>query len=679
MVKKIKMMAVFAIATMLVIVGCNNITDNASVSGKSVDSRGSIGVFLGSVSRSTLAPATLTVNSAEIDHYSITGESITGYKIDPAVTLTKDAIVAGEAKLTNVQLDDWNFTLYAHDASGKVLLSGTSVCNMKSAGATTVTFNLSSYGLTSVGSYDITIKYTGTAWKDSVYSFTWGLYDEYTGKLLDSDGVDGGSNAVVTVGAAEAVAIHTAEDYYVASKTNVLPGSYTFGVYIMNGSNVLGYASEKIIIEPGRKTTGVLTLNDNIIKTAPAAPTGLLAQRIVGSETKDDENFYNVRLAWVDNSNNEESFELILKEFTTTAEDWTAYAADEVIANAAPTYVYSYSSILTLTNTTDRVRYIDGSLYAGSQELILNFPTGTMWDVQIRAVNSVGKSAACLRVADSTVNQTLTYDGAPAPTTIKTTHNDWTTYNVTGFDVGATGANKHINLTKISYFLDGGTLTLAGEVSPTKTYVEYVPYTLKTDGATPADKFIPLMVITPQADATASDNTLVRTGIDCSKWILSSTATTTQAAVTYNTDAYKNFSVIAVYGQTTGEITISSVTIQALAHESFSDAKLTAYYGTDPSAPMSTNDCKNRSIKLARGADAQYITVTVATDPLFSYYRLYVGDSPIEEKAYATSSISFANFSTDRLETGCATCIRVDAYTEGGEAASASFYITKTN
>lgn len=678
MVKKIKMMAIFAIATMLVIVGCNNITDNASVSGRSVDSKGSIGVFLRSVSRSTLAPATLTVNSTEIDHYLISGESKEGYTITDVV-LTKADIQAGTAVLTDVRLDDWNFTLYAIDASDNKLLSGTSVCNMKSNGATTVTFNLSSYGLTSAGSYDITIKYAGSAWKDSVYSFTWGLYDEYTGKLLNSDGIDGGSNSTVTVGAAEAVAIHTADDYYVAHKTDVQPGSYTFGVYIMNGANVLGYASEKIIIEPGRNTTGILTLNDNIIKTAPAAPTGLLAQRIVGSETKDDENFYNVRLAWVDNSNNEESFELILKEFTSTADDWDAYAADADIADTAPTYVYSYSKILTLTNTTDRVRYIDGGLYAGNQELILSFPTGTMWDAQIRAVNSVGKSAACVRVADTTVDQTLTYDGSAAPTTIKTTNSAWTTYNVTGFDVGATGANKHISLTKISYFLDGGTLTLAGTASPTTTYVEYVPYTLKTDGADDAAKYIPLLTITPSASATSSDNTLVRTGIDCSKWILPSTATTTQTAVTYNTNAYKNFSVIAVYGETTGNITITSVTIQALAHESFNDSKLTAYYGTDDSAPMSTNSCKNGTIVLARGADAQYITVTVSTDALFSYYTLSVGDRQIETKDYATSSISFSNFSTDRLESGSATCIRVDAYTAGGEAASASFYITKTN
>jgi|GEM_PF-6129921 len=102
---------------------------------------------------------------------------------------------------------------------------------------------------------------------------------------------------------------------------------------------------------------------------------------------------------------------------------------------------------------------------------------------------------------------------------------------------------------------------------------------------------------------------------------------------------------------------------------------------TAATTPMATNSCKNGTITIPFGSPAQYVTVTVATDPLFDggYYVLYVGEYPIEQKAYSTSSLNFSNFSTDRLASGSSTCIRVDAFTAGGEYASASFYITKGN
>lgn len=702
MVNHIKKIAgFFTLAMVLVFAGCSGLV-NGSVSTEDTTQRGTIAVSLTEIaSRAAMAPATLTFNDDGIDHYEVSGTSKTGLTFGPAA-ITKASLVASpvEAKLEKVPYDDWTFTMtaYATSDTSTPVLKGTSVCNMKSGSETSVAFTLSSYGLATAGSYAITIKYDNTsgAWKDAAYSFTWGLYDPITGKVLTDQGVESTDAAATSVGTTDAPDIHmaksdtgkkdTANDYYLAAKTGVTPGSYIFGVTINNGSSKLGYASAGLVIEPGRETKATLELDANIIQSSPTAPAGLFAQRIEGSENDD---FYDVRFAWQDKSNNEEGFELVLRKFENTSSDWTVYEADAVIAGSAGVeYLYDWGTILTLTSSTDTVKYVAGSLYSGSQELVLRFPMGTLYDVQLRSVNSVGKSAAIARAADTaaaeTLEKTTATESAPSPTSTKTFLDGYGSKKVTGIPIGAAGKNKHISLVKITYWLDGGTLTLAGTAqASTKTYVEYKPYELETDGANEAAKYIPLLVIKPAATATASENKLVRSGTDWSKWVLSSSATTvtdSTDSLGYNTNAYQNFSVLAIYGTTAADISVGVPTIRALAHESFTDDALTAYYGTEATTAMSTNACKNSQIKIPWGSAAQYVTVTVSTNALFSRYVLYVGENPIEEKAYVAGTLSFSNFSTDRLASGGAsTCIRVDAFTAGGEMASASFYIQKVN
>lgn len=545
---------------------------------------------------------------------------------------------------------------------------------MKSADASSVTFNLSSYGLTTAGSYDITIKYTGSAWNDDKYSFTWGLYDNITGEPRGTTGTL--NTAPTTVASADAKAIHITDNFYKASGTTVTPGSYVFGVYIYNGTDVIGYASDTLIVEPGRKTTATLTLDENILQTIPLAPTDFIAQKIDESVNGD---FYDVRFAWTDASDNEESFELILREFEDTAATWGTFDAGATISDTTYVKVYTYSSILELKGATDRIKYVAGSLYSGSSELVLRFPTGTLWDAQIRSKNSIGTSETVARSADTAAATALEYDATlDSATSAKTTLNAYDTKKVTGYGVSTAAPFKHISLVKISYALDGGKLkTGSSETFSGTTYVEYKIYDKNTAATDDDDKMIKLLEIKTDAGEYPQ---LTRSNIAFSKWILPSTVNeTAPAAVTYNTNTYKNILVVAVYGTTSGDIEIGTVTIQALAAASFSDTDITAYYGDSPTTAMSTNDAKNKSIKIKRGDSAQYVTVTVATNTLFKYYSLYVGDNHLEDVNYAETSVNFSNFSTDKLNDSGATCIRVDAYTAGGEKASQTFYITKTN
>lgn len=691
MVKKIKAVAIFAIATMLVIVGCNNLT-TGTLSGKNIGDKATVHLSLGSISRVTLAPQTLTVDSAEIDHYVITGESKEGYTLDPT-DIEKDDIEAGTASITDLALDDWTLTLYAVNSTGGKLLQGTSVCTLKSTGQDEVTFNLSSIGLNTTGSYEIVIKYEGGAWKDS-YVISWGLYNELTGVPAGTLGVDG--TAITDQTAENSKAIAQASGF-TATATGVTPGSYTFGVYIKQGTTKLGFASEKIVIEPGRATEGELILDDNIIKTAPAAPTLLAAQLMDGSE---DEDFYNVRLYWQDNAKNEESFELFIRKFTDTTSPYTAKTADAEFTPSLQEMKYDYGSIFSLdgtkyfgsgataTGTQNVIKYVSGSLFAGSEELVLSFPTGTLWDVQIRAVNSIGTSASCVRVADTANHTQLEIatptTEAPAPTSSKTFMSSLDDKYVTGYGVGADSAWNHISMVKITYQLDGGVLTLpavdfdsseaVSHIFTGVNYVEYKPYTLLTDGADDAAKYIPLVEI----DGTT--NTLLRDSVAYTKWISPTESSTpsTATALTYNTNAYGNVTVMAVYGATTGDITITSTTIAQLAHESFSDANVDAYYANAATGAASGTACKNGTITVARGADEQFVYVKVTTNPIFVRYALWVGDVQYDNKLYA-ESLTFTSFSTSRLPMGSSTCIRVDAYTATGESASASFYINKDN
>ncbi|MCR4735010.1 MAG: hypothetical protein K5829_08415 [Treponema sp.] len=671
MVKNIKRMVLLLAGAMLMFVGCSNISSEIT-SSASADS-GTVTIGLSEITdRAAMGPATLTVTSDEINHYKISGTSKNGLTFT-ATSLTKAAVSGGTASITNVPLDDWTFTLiaYADEAGTKPILQGTSTCNMKSANATSVSFTLSSYGLTTLGAYTIKIQYDGGAWKDDTYSFTWGLYDPITGNTMGTTGATAGSSVTtVGAGATEAGLIHTSTDYYSAQATGVTPGSYVFGVAIYSGSTKIGFASEGLIIEPGRTTTATLVLDNNIIQSAPTAPSGLIAQRIKDSENDD---FYDVRFVWTDASVNEESFELVISKFTDTSTDWAVSAADATIENDENKTLYTYSSILELTKATDKIKYVSGSLYAGSKELVLRFPVGTLWDVQLRSVNSVGKSVTVGRSADSNEGTTsLTTSITPSSTTSISCGGKY----VIGYGIGTSGENVHISLVKIVYRLDGGTLTIGGTAHTNKNlYVEYKPYTLKTNGDGDAAKYIALLTI---ADTT----TLVdSSGKAFSKWISPESATSANpASITYNTNAYGNFEVIAKYGADTGTITVSSATIQQLAHELFTDTHIAAYYGTSATEAQSTNSCKNASIPIGWGAAQQYVTVKVTTNSLFSRYVLSVGEYQIEEKEYAETSINFSNFSTDRLaKGGASTCVRVDAYTPGGEMASNTFYIRIIN
>lgn len=107
MVKKLKGVVALLTAAMLIFAGCNNLVNEATVTGASYTSNydGTVSIFLGQVSNRTLAPDALTVDGTEIAKYVIVGESQKGYTL-AATDLTVADVKGGTAKLEGVQLDD---------------------------------------------------------------------------------------------------------------------------------------------------------------------------------------------------------------------------------------------------------------------------------------------------------------------------------------------------------------------------------------------------------------------------------------------------------------------------------------------------------------------------------------------------------------------------------------------
>lgn len=699
MVKKISGLVALMLTAAVLLLGCNNLAGSIGVGGGS-DKNGTINfsvVGIDSGAR-TLAPNTLSMETEdgnkEIKGFVLSGTSETGKKFTEKFISVEQIKTTGGFEITGIPKDFWTFTLYAIDTAGagasndevpatyKKLLKGAGSCDLtKQAASYSIAFKLSSIGLTDKGAYDIKLKYGGTSWSGTGACY-WGLYDVTTGKAIgDQTTVSGTDSWFANLqGAGISMA-----------GTDVTPGSYILKVTITNGATenpvILGLATEVLVIEPGRKTTGELNLDDNIIASRPEAPSNFVAQYINGSENNG--NYYNVRFAWKDNSVNEESFEFLLKGFDATSAAYATVEADTESTDTA-VKVLKFNDVFEGTTATIgekeySIRYVSGSLFAGSTELILSFPVGTMWDAQIRACNDIGKSVSVNRIADATTSIATKTDvsSSVTPTVSKLLA---ASTKVTGYGVDdgeATPAYyKHIALTKITYALDGGTLSITDNGTTTTytgTYVEYKPYALKKVGSVPTGSesasWLPLLKEEDgKLSIKSADN------IAFTKWILPSDAGDVDGAAKkeWNEAFEGDFMVIAVYGNTVKSMKVSVAEIKKLASEIFATSTITAKNGSD--------DVKNKYVVIGWGATTIptiAVTITNTNINLFKEFSLYVDGKLIETKQCSgTGDQSFTPFSASRLKTGGgATDILVTATLNGDDkpAASQEFTIQRLN
>ncbi|MBQ3965745.1 MAG: hypothetical protein II684_02800 [Treponema sp.] len=725
MVKHIRMIAAVCTVAILTLVGCSNIGDATASNGNDETTAVEFSLASKTPYYALIGPGKVDLDDTDSPvTYKISGESATGLLYPPANSSASTATAAGEPieiafdetgkkTLTGVVVDDWTFTLYAYQ-NGNLVLKGTSKCAIKSSGANSVKFTLSSYGVETKGSYEVTIKYTGTtnAW-DSAYNLAWALYDETTGKLLANDGTASTSAAINDLTAANSAAV--ASTGVKVDATNVKPGTYIFRVRIMNSGTEYATSFDHLTVEPGRKTIGSLEFGD-IISTRPAAPASLQVQLLNNDNFKPSTgDFYTVRLYWpVSSTMNEESYELIVKEFinTSTAPLPHASSVTATTINAEEfTHLYDFGDILELkpgTSTTDNpntfnIGYKAGSLYAGSTELVLLLPTGRMFDFQIRAKNSIGPSDATLR---SDATKTIGDNPVAVTSLSAASDNKTTSLSQTNLGTGYLGAvlpfeianatpayHKHVVVTQVKYILNGGTWKIDSannDASAVKTdYIiydkNYAAYEASMNDSAKTAAYIPLTEINPtkNGDGTANDSYPKLTnsaGVDFTQWNYSyGNALITD--IKYNILGYKNIAVTAIYGSTTGDITVAKTDVSVEEIAELESSAISIASGTNAQTENSTAYNPTTGISVGRGTAAQYVTVKVTTAATFAggYYELWINGTLRESLPYVTTGLRFSNFSTADLNKGVENEILVKAVTASGKVASAKTTIKLTN
>ncbi|MCR4630912.1 MAG: hypothetical protein K5786_04710 [Treponema sp.] len=703
MIKNLRKTAMLlAAAALLIFTGCNNLVSGV-ISGDGLNGNGAgllVSVsnvddyarLLAPVKEDTANPGTyiydqLDVDSSIIKGYVLEGSSLSGKTFTP-ISITPTEIKTGSVVIYNVPKDDWSFTLLALDTdvqgtaavsgtsnatvdntkygNAKPLLKGVASVNVGDTGTPSVTFTLSTYSVTTPGSYNFKIKYTGTAtWVDT-NKIMYNLYDRKTGVLVKSDyGTTSGettTSASITAGVA-------------AAKTGIDPGTYVFGVTITEASGATTFVSDIIRIEPGRETNSDFIIGD-VLTGVPAAPEGFIAQWI---ETDMDEDYYTVRFFWEDESTNETSFALAIKEYTNSSTAFNKVTSTASLTAGDYYKLYNYNSVLEATSGD--IRYLGGSLYAGSTELVMKFPTGRLFEAQLFAVNSKGYSDGCLRVAASTTSTafdtssatTVAENSSPVVNSLYGTGGiKYTGYDATAIAAGA--VYKRISLVRTTYLLDGGTLGgVTGVTNATKNYVTYAPYTLNVDGATNDVSMPALLTVDGQTV------TLKKNNIDFTEWDYYDSTDGQKvcpgtAPAFLSPEKYKNISVIAVYGVNAANVTISSATVQPQPELILDRITMSSVPENNPSengTSILTNG--TGEVPIGRGS-RQLITVSVSAGAsttaynTFTKFCLWVAGTKIQEIISTSNSCEFAAFNSDRLNAGASTQIMVEASNSYGTA-----------
>ena len=357
-----------------------------------------------------------------------------------------DPLVKGDDGKYRIDLtyDLWDLTLSAHttfNGNDVEVLKGSTTVDLRN-GSKTIKFRLTTDGLNGNGGINISGSYTDAS--DAAKKIVISLLDFNTGAEIKTSG--------------DVAAVP--EKTFSYANNEIPAGEYTLAIKFKNDADVvIGYWSDTIRVAPGKITE--TTIDSVKLNTIPAAPANLKVTNIPDSD--DNDGYYNVKLEWDDNSTNEDSFLIYVYEYET----WGTKPA-------APTVILGTKKGAELVTPTEEVIFLEnsmrvsGNLLAGHTTVGLKLQTGKIYDFEISARNIIGESDKVARVA--------TTDYA-APDT------------------------ENVARTKITYYLNGGTLNLNGE-NYNGTYIEFKKY---------AGTDIPLLTI-------ADSVTLINNGKAFTKW-----------------------------------------------------------------------------------------------------------------------------------------------------------------
>lgn len=428
-----------AAAALMLLTGCNGLID-ATVSGdpnKAVITIGIDGVTdITNRSARNIDPSSLEGTSPSgFGKITLEGTSEKGYVYKDSENHTEVELtfVADKAKI-NLEYDVWYLTMRAYDKTDptKLLLEGRRRIDLKNGAPTStapLTFTLSTEGVPTKGNVSFTGLFTNPlidATNRLAVRYSAALYDLYTNELVEGTEIkadcttgdvttqdDEGNDVVTTYGQFT---------YNLTAEVN--PGRYNFRIYFFKDegtdSVAIGTWNDIVVVAPGRTTNGTDGSIGNIgdiLNKAPAAPTNLSAYYVGAPKDKTNGDVFDVLIKWTPSaSKNEDYYKLVIKDCTSDpAVDYKVFDAE---------HEFFGSDV-----------WVAGTLAGGTDNCKVRLPVGKKYEITLTAVNVIGDSAAATR---------------------KTTE-------VTAVANHVAYGTENINLVKIAYDLNGGTLKTAAD------------------------------------------------------------------------------------------------------------------------------------------------------------------------------------------------------------------------
>ena len=435
-----------AAAALMLFAGCNGLID-ATVSGEPNKAVITIGIdgITEATNRSARNIDPSSLKGKQYDYFgkiTIKGNSDKGYTFGANAEDEKTLQWDGAQAKINLEYDVWYLTMRAYDKTDptKLLLEGRRRVDLKNGAPTSaapLTFTLSTEGVPTKGNVSFTGLFTNPlidATNRLAVRYSAALYDLYTNELVEGTKIeadcttedvttqDGEGNDVVTT--------YGQFTYNLTAEVN--PGRYNFRIYFFKDegtdSIAIGTWNDIVVVAPGRTTNGTDGSIGNIgdiLNKAPAAPTNLSAYYVGDPEDKTNGDVFDVLIKWTPSSSkNEEYYKLVIKDWTTgSAVDYKEFDADNEF----------FASDI----------WVDGTLAGGTDNCKVRLPVGKKYEITLTAVNVIGESAAATR---------------------KTTE-------VTAVDNHVAYGTENINLMKIAYDLNGGTLKTASNKSQVGGFV----------------------------------------------------------------------------------------------------------------------------------------------------------------------------------------------------------------
>lgn len=450
--KKFVKSFLMAATALMLLAGCNGLID-ATVSGDPDKAVITIGIdgITESANRSArnIDPTSLEGTAPSgFGKITLKGYSEKGYTYgaDKNTEVTLDTWTDSKAKI-NLEYDVWYLTMRAYDSNDKLLLEGNRRVDLKKGAPTTsapLTFTLSTDGVDTKGNVNFSGRFINPLIDENdaekgrlAVHYTAALYDLYTNEIVEDSQVeascttdivqtkDDGGNVISTT---------TYGKFTYNPSSDVDPGRYNFRVYFdMNKGTTndpdyvtIGTWNDIVVVAPGRTTGGANYSIGNIgdiLNKAPDAPTALSAYYVGDPDDKTNGDDFNVLIKWTPSSSkNEEYYKLVIKDWTTgSAVDYKEFDADNEF----------FASDI----------WVDGTLAGGTNNCTVKLPVGKKYEITLTAVNVIGESSAAARETAEALDGHVAY-----------------------------GAEK-INLVKIAYDLNGGTLKTASDKSQVGGFV----------------------------------------------------------------------------------------------------------------------------------------------------------------------------------------------------------------